>query len=209
MTTRVRNRLLAAIGRLLFKVNMKTANQSVIGGNFTCNGICMLRLKRSSKVTIGNSFKMNNSELFNSIGRQYKCVITVRDNAELTIGDHVGMSSTAIFCNKRIVIGNHVKIGGNVCIYDTDFHSLDWFSRRSKPQDIKEAISMEVLIGNDVFIGAHSTIFKGVKIGDRAVVGSCSVVTKDIPPDEVWAGNPARFIRRNLTESISLPILES
>ena len=56
--------------------------------------------------------------------------------------------------------------------------------------------SSPVTIGDDVFIGAHSTILKGVTIGDRAIIGACSVVTKNVPDDEIWAGNPARFIRK-------------
>ena len=51
-------------------------------------------------------------------------------------------------------------------------------------------------IGEDVFIGAHSIILKGVTIGARSIVGAGSVVTKDIPADEVWAGNPAKCIRK-------------
>lgn len=51
-----------------------------------------------------------------------------------------------------------------------------------------------IKIGNECFIGAHVTIMPGVTIGNRCVVGACSVCTKDIPDGEVWAGNPARFI---------------
>ena len=58
------------------------------------------------------------------------------------------------------------------------------------------AVTKPVRIGEDVFIGAHSIILKGVTIGDRSIVGAGSVVTKAIPADEVWAGNPARCIRR-------------
>ena len=47
-----------------------------------------------------------------------------------------------------------------------------------------------------MFIGSNVTILKGVTIGDEAVVGAGSIVTKDIPAGEIWAGNPARFIRK-------------
>jgi acetyltransferase-like isoleucine patch superfamily enzyme len=52
-----------------------------------------------------------------------------------------------------------------------------------------------IKIGNNVFIGAHSTILKGVTIGENAIVGACSVVTKSIPANQIWGGNPARFIK--------------
>ena len=50
-------------------------------------------------------------------------------------------------------------------------------------------------IENNVFIGANSMILKGVKIGDRSIIGAGSVVTKNVPSDQIWAGNPAKFIR--------------
>ena len=54
----------------------------------------------------------------------------------------------------------------------------------------------KVNIGNNVFIGMNTLIVNAVDIGDGAVVGAGSVVTCDIPADEIWAGNPAKFIRK-------------
>ena len=54
-----------------------------------------------------------------------------------------------------------------------------------------------IVIEDDVFIGANSIICKGVHIGARSIIAAGSVVVKDIPRDEVWGGNPARFIRKN------------
>ena len=53
-----------------------------------------------------------------------------------------------------------------------------------------------VVIEDNVFIGAHTTILKGVKIGKNSIIGSCSLVSKEIPPNEVWGGNPAKFIKK-------------
>lgn len=53
----------------------------------------------------------------------------------------------------------------------------------------------KVHIGKNVFIGLNTIITNAVTIGDRAVIGAGSIVTKNIPEGEVWAGNPARFIR--------------
>lgn len=54
----------------------------------------------------------------------------------------------------------------------------------------------EVHIGKNVFIGINTIIANAVNIGDGAVIGAGSIVTKDIPAGEVWAGNPARFIKK-------------
>jgi acetyltransferase-like isoleucine patch superfamily enzyme len=64
-----------------------------------------------------------------------------------------------------------------------------------KRSDKKHAVKLKVIIEDNVFIGAHSTILKGVTIGKNSVIGACSVVTKNIPPNEIWAGNPAKFIK--------------
>ena len=51
-------------------------------------------------------------------------------------------------------------------------------------------------IKDNAFIGSHSTILKGVTIGENAVIGACSLVSKDIPANEIWAGNPIKFIKK-------------
>lgn len=67
----------------------------------------------------------------------------------------------------------------------------------------------ETVIGNDVWIGTRSIILGGINIGDGAVIGAGSVVTKDIGPYEIWAGNPARFIRKRFDDEIIEKLLES
>ena len=116
----------------------------------------------------------------------------------------MGISASAIICNHQITIGNNVVIGGNTVIYDTDFHSLDAEQRRDFEQDRVNARFSPVKIGDNVFIGAHSTILKGVTIGDSSVVGACSVVAKNIPGNEIWAGNPAVFIRKAISPGVTL-----
>ncbi|MBS1603843.1 MAG: acyltransferase, partial [Bacteroidetes bacterium] len=100
----------------------------------------------------------------------------------------------SIYCSEQISIGAHVNCGGNVSIWDTDFHPLDYQERRV--HNTEKIFSAPISIGNDVFIGANSIVLKGVSIGDRAIVGAGSVVSRHIPADEIWAGNPIKFIKR-------------
>jgi acetyltransferase-like isoleucine patch superfamily enzyme len=179
------------LSKLLFKFNGVK-----LGKSFTSNGLPIISVNGTMK--IGKGFKVNNGKRFNQIGRQQQCMLIVSKGAVLEIGDNVGISSTAIICQKKIQIGNNVKIGGNTVIYDTDFHSLDYRERCRIPEEKKNISKKAVIIEDNAFIGAHSTILKGVHIGKNAIIGACSVVTKDVPPNQIWAGNPAKFIREIL-----------
>lgn len=176
------------------------ATKIVFNGNivsyssFHTNGTPYVMVARGGKFSIGKNFAMNNGIKGNPIGCYERCTFFVDRGAVLTIGDNVGMSQAALICHKSITIGNNVKIGGGVCIYDTDFHSLDPVIRRSS-EDLKNRAEKPVVIGNDVFIGAKSIILKGVTIGENSVIGAGSVVTKSVPANQIWAGNPAKFIR--------------
>ena len=83
---------------------------------------------------------------------------------------------------------------GGTSVYTTDFHSLDPIIRASK-DDQKHSKSAHVVICDNVFIGAKCIILKGVTIGENSVIGAGSVVTKNVPADQIWAGNPAKFIK--------------
>ena len=170
-------------------------NDVEVGKNFKSNGIPVIDVWDRGKFYIGDNVHINSGKRFNIIGRQQPCYFIVYDDAVLKIGNNVGMSATAIICFKSITIGNNVKIGGNVVIYDTDFHSLDKVQRRDARADMASKQCREVVIEDDVFIGAHSIILKGVTIGEGAIIGAGSVVTKSIPKNEIWAGNPAKFIK--------------
>ena len=90
----------------------------------------------------------------------------------------------------RVAIGDNVLFGPAVQIY-TATHPVDAVERRTGREFAKP-----VTIGSDVWVGGGAIICPGVTIGDRAVIGAGSVVTKSIPADVVAAGNPCRIIRR-------------
>lgn len=161
--------------------------------HFKTYGIPIINI-RNGFIKIGENFRMKNGLSANTIGFASPCVL-IAENANLTIGDNVGISQTALVANGAdITIGNNVLMGAGVKVYATDFHSLDYLDRQP-PENISKTKSSPVCIGDDVFIGAGSIILKGVAIGDRAIIGAGSVVTKNILADEIWAGNPAKKIR--------------
>lgn len=81
---------------------------------------------------------------------------------------------------------------GNGCVVTSGVKILTHFYEPDK----HAMFYGNVNIGNGVFIGMNTLIVNAVTIGDHAVIGAGSVVTKDIPANEIWAGNPAKFVRR-------------
>lgn len=112
----------------------------------------------------------------------------------MKIGNNVGITNSCFVSTKGITIEDNVLIGGNCKFYDTDFHSIK-YKERVLLSDINKK-SASIHIGEGAWIGGHCIILKGVTIGKRSVIGAGSVVTCDIPDCELWAGNPARFIRK-------------
>ena len=114
---------------------------------------------------------------------------------ELVVGDGTFLGH---LCDLRIAtrirIGRNTLIAAGVMIADYDGHPVDAAERRSGAASPPASVR-EVTIGDDVWIGHGAVILKGVAIGDRSVVGACAVVTCDVPPECLVAGNPARVVR--------------
>lgn len=161
------------------------------GSGLKINGrIC---LHSNGNVKIGHHVTINSSLESNPIGGDAKTFINVHKGAKLIIGNNVGMSNSTIYCTQEIIISDHVAIGGSCKIYDTNFHSI-YYKDRCLDGNINIP-KAAVFIGKGCWLGASVTILKGVKIGEYSVIGAGSVVAKNIPPNQVWAGNPARFIK--------------
>ncbi len=107
----------------------------------------------------------------------------------IKLGKRVFINSGCCFQDQSgIEIGDDCLIGQQVVIATLD-HDLDPNKRGSmRPAPVK--------IGNKVWIGAHVTVLPGVTIGDGAVIGAGAVVTKDVPPDAVAVGVPAKIIKK-------------
>ncbi len=118
---------------------------------------------------------------------------------ELRIGDHSFVGHGCAFTLARsIQIGNHCRIAGGSRFYDNNGHPFSLAARRrDEPVALDDA--QAIVIEDDAWIGANCIIFKGVRIGRGAIVGAGSMVTGDVPPGTIVAGNPARVIRA-LTE---------
>lgn len=122
--------------------------------------------------------------------------LCVQKGAVVTFGDkYCNTAEGKIVCKKRITFGDNVLTSWETLIMDTDWHSL----QDTKTGEVKQC-TKEIVIGNNVWICAHSIILKGSVIPDGCVVGANSLCTTMFTePDSVIAGNPAGVHRKDVT----------
>ena len=116
---------------------------------------------------------------------------------ELNEGVYIGHGS---YINTRcsLSVGKNTLIGHNVTIMDYDGHPIYYKQEEKKVDEPYGGRAKKIVIGEKIWIGFGSTILKGVNIGDGAVIGANSCVTKDIPAYSIVAGNPAKIIEENI-----------
>lgn len=144
------------------------------------------------RIKIGKDVVINSSIESNPVGGHQTILLIKGPEGFIEIGDGVGMSNATICAREHVKIGAQAMLGAGCKIFDTDFHSADFDERLA---DINIP-SKPVVIGARSFIGAEALIMKGVTIGEGAVVGARALVCKDVGPGEIWAGNPAKFIKK-------------
>ncbi len=171
----------------------------------------------SSILQYGFNLRLDNpdpSKIYLTIGSD--CIISgnfIFESKEgrISIGDHTYIGGGTFISRSSITIGNNVTIAWGGTVYDHDSHSLNYLERRKdiddELRDIRNGVSFiahknwecvnskPIVIQDDVWIGMNCIILKGVTICEGAIVGAGSVVTKDVPPWTLVAGNPAKVIK--------------
>jgi acetyltransferase-like isoleucine patch superfamily enzyme len=166
---------------------MIRSNRVKVHGTVSFNGKILIRNK--GRIDIHNGSIFNNSSEYNPVGLPHPVILaTLNNDAAIEIGAGTGISGAAIVAATKISIGKNVLIGGGVGIWDTDFHPLDPEMR--KVHQTNGAVSLPIIIEDDVFIGARAIILKGVTIGKGSVIGAGALVTKNVPPYSTAFGNP-------------------
>jgi acetyltransferase-like isoleucine patch superfamily enzyme len=125
-----------------------------------------------------------------------------RDNSEVHIGENTFIGKSTLVSANNIYIGNNVLVSWGVTIVDHNSHSVKYSQREKDVSNWYHGIkdwdyvhSEPIRICDKSWIGFNSIILKGVTIGEGAIVGAGSVVTKDVPPWTIVGGNPAKVIR--------------
>ena len=175
------------------------------------NQLISLRYRFSPRLAIGEGSKIAWRGISLGHGNRivigHHCIISAKISFDatagvVTVGNNSYIGASHLVCHSAITIGNDAVISWGVTIVDHDSHSTRWSERapdiadwhRGKKDWSHVAIS-PVTIGDKVWIGFNVIILKGTTIGEGAIVGAGAVVTHDVPPYTIVAGNPARIIR--------------
>ena len=136
--------------------------------------------------------------------RQQERFKKVYPNYEIGVGSYFGSITVHDYNNgTTLKIGSYCSIATNVNIFLGGHHRVDWVSTYPFPAYVPNASYIKdsggthgnVIVGSDVWICANTTILSGVTIGDGAVIANSAVVTKDVEPYSIVAGNPAKVIK--------------
>jgi len=131
------------------------------------------------------------------------------------IGNNVHMGGVHFICRSEIEIGDDVTMAWGIVLYDHDSHSVDWCYRMKDNnqcyhdyvtsngnnivnKDWSHVKTKKIKIESKVWMGFDVTVLKGVTIGEGSVIAAKSVVTRDVPPWSLAAGNPARIVKKLL-----------
>lgn len=119
-----------------------------------------------------------------------------------TIGENCNICAHC-FIENDVVIGNNVTVKSGVYLWDgikvednVQIGPNVTFTNDKYPRAKQEFTLQRTLIKKNASIGAAATILGGVTIGENAMIGAGSLVTKDVPANELWVGSPAKFVRR-------------
>lgn len=161
-----------------------------------------VRVAKSAKLNAGGLQLKSGCQL--TVGEQSQVLAAVvfdRENARISIGNRSFING-ALIAAESIEIGDDVLISWNVTVVDHNSHAIafsqraedavNWLASKKDWSAVKIA---PVKIYDKAWIGFNSIILKGITIGEGAIIGAGSVVTKDVPAWTIAAGNPARMIR--------------
>ena len=164
-------------------------------GFVTLSGFPRIKKYPNSRIIIDSNVTIVSNPRENPTGICHPVTLSTHSpGALIHIKSGSGISGATICAAERIIIGNCVALGANVSIYDTDFHAI--LPEDRMYDNFNKTKKASVVIEDYAWIGAHSIILKGVIVGHSAVIGAGSVVTKSVPEGTLYAGNPAKFIKK-------------
>lgn len=166
--------------------------------------VAKYRLLRGERVVFGPGFRANRKLVLKGPGRvifganvnawaheERNVIITYDRDVTIRVGSNVRLNGVGLMAKRGITIGDNCILGSTLLV-DTDFHSVRR-DRATNPH--APVLSAPIAVGDNVWLAGQTVVLKGVTIGANSVIGFRAVVTRDVPPDVIVAGNPARVVR--------------
>ena len=155
----------------------------VVGeGSWLYSSFAFVQYAGARGMTIGNNTGVYQGSIFD-----------IGPDGDVHIGDYVSLGSAVISTNSRVSIGDFSLISFQVVIADNPY-AVPWSSRAAIEGQGSSSSDRDVIIGDNVWIGARSVILGGARLGEGAIVGAFSVVDSEVPPFSVVVGNPAHIV---------------
>jgi len=164
----------------------------IIESPYSIWGSIRILIHGTGSVKIGKNFYAVSDRRRSTITLYSPCHLNVLDEGKIIINEHVGLNGTTIVSREKIEIGDNTMIAPNTIIIDFDGHDLWPPNLRWETKGNKAPIN----IGKNVWIGMNCMILKGVTVGDGTVIATGSVVTSDCESNSLYAGNPAKKIKK-------------
>lgn len=181
------------------KIIKKILLKYYFGNSFFRKGIKFGKgsfIREHAQISGGNNINIGNHTRIYPYSR-IECFTNISNqkyNPKLTIGNNVIMGrNTTILCADEISIGNDTMFA-SYCFISDENHGIDL--SLNKRYECQKITTKPIKIGKNCWIGEKVIILPGVNIGDNSIIGAGSVVTKDIPPNCIAVGNPARIIKK-------------
>jgi acetyltransferase-like isoleucine patch superfamily enzyme len=167
-----------------------------VGSRSDIFGRCIIRRGLDSRIELGHHVQIISSSWRSSTANCTRSKLrTFYSSAAIIIGNHSGMTGGAIVArSKTIRIGDHCMLAPNVTIMDSDFH-IAWPPER-RYDTWETDIDADVTLEDNVWVGMGAIILKGVTIGANSIIAAGSVVTRDVPPNCLAGGVPARVLKK-------------
>lgn len=188
--------LIRKIGSIIGYINVKYLQKGrvEIQGKLNVSGIPVIIINNSARIILKDNvwLKSNKKSYHLNMHSRVK-LMADRANAIIEIGENSRINGSCIHAYKKIRIGRNCLIAANCQIIDGNGHDLSFPEVENRINTMGDA--REIIIGDNVWIGANSIILPGVKIGDGSVIAAGSVVSKDIPEMVIAGGNPATVLK--------------
>jgi acetyltransferase-like isoleucine patch superfamily enzyme len=166
----------------------------IFDNSLRIDGKLILNIKKDCKLIIGKNVRLNANNFSYHINMYSpNKILADRKGAVISIGDNTRIHATCLHAYKRIKVGKNCLIASNCQIFDGSGHDHSFSNVEKRIDTIGD--SREIIIEDNVWIGANTIVLPGVKIGYGSIIAAGSVVIKDIPSMCIAGGNPARVIK--------------